>query len=318
MEVTCLVRPTSDCEKLQAAANPETLSRLSLHQGNLGQPESYRHALEGSEVVFHLAAALEGTPAVLFLNNVVATRQLVDLSCQCRVPRFILVSSMGVYGGHHLRPGEVLDERCPLDPEPHRRDPYSYSKVAQEQIAWQAFRHGELPLVVLRPGVIYGPGRDCLSGRVGLRLGRWLIKMGGKQELPYTHVDNCARALSLAASVSGLEAEAINIIDDDRPTANELLRRYRDVVGSVRVVSVPRFAIPWLSRLCQWYHRRSGAMLPAVLTPYKSAAMWKPVRYSNEKAKRALGWQPQVHFSDGLEQTLLSLRMRQRPQPSAN
>ena len=43
--------------------------------------------------------------------------------------------------------------------------------------------------------------------RVGLRVGKWLVRMGGGQILPYTYVDNCARAVCLAATVTGIEGE---------------------------------------------------------------------------------------------------------------
>ena len=65
----------------------------------------------------------------MFLTNVVATRALLAASARAGVGRFVLVSSLGVYGTAGLRPGDVLDESCPLDAEPHRRDPYSFSKV---------------------------------------------------------------------------------------------------------------------------------------------------------------------------------------------
>src|SRR6185503_11665469 len=101
-------------------------------------------------------------------------------------------------------------------------------------------------------------------------------------------------------------------VDDDPPTGRQLLRRYRKAVGGVRAVPVPQLLIQPLSRACEAYHRYSKGQLPAVLTPYKSAAMWKGLRYSNEKAKRLLGWRPAVGFDEGLERTFAALRERKR------
>jgi nucleoside-diphosphate-sugar epimerase len=311
-DVRCLVRPSSDVAGLHRAAAEDGVARLEIHAGNLGRLGSCREAAEGCDVVYHVAACMRGATAVLFLNNVVATRTLIEAALGAGVPRFVLVSSLAVYGTGHLRKGETLDERAPLDPAPHLRDPYTYSKVAQEKAAWQARTEQGLGLAVIRPGVIYGPGRDCLTARVGLRLGGLLLRMGGRQPLPYTFVDNCAAAVLRAGTVAAAEGGAFNIVDDDPPTGRELLRAYRAAVGRVRAFPVPGWAVGPLSGLCEWYHRWSRGQLPAVLTRYKSDAMWKPLRYGNARAKEVLGWSPAVDFPTGLERTFASLRERAR------
>jgi nucleoside-diphosphate-sugar epimerase len=308
-EVRCLVRPSADTDSLRVLAESSPgRGRLRLVRGTLAQVDQLAEQVQGCQVIYHVAAALKGATAVLFLNNVVATEAMVALAARWGVGRFVLVSSLAVYGTASLCPREVLDERCPLDPAAHARDPYTYSKVAQELAAREEAQKLGLPLVVVRPGVIYGPGRECLSARVGLQFGRFLVRMGGRQWLPYTHVENCARAVALAGVAPGVEGEAFNVVDDAPPTADQLVRRYRRSVGGIRTLRIPHAAIQPLSRLCEWYHRRSNGQLPAVLTPYKSAAMWKVLRYGNEKAKRKLGWEPRIGFDAGLDQTLSSLR----------
>jgi nucleoside-diphosphate-sugar epimerase len=128
--------------------------------------------------------------------------------------------------------------------------------------------------------------------------------MGGGQRLPYTHVDNCAAAVVAATIKPRIEGEAVNVVDDNLPTGRELIARYRTGGGAIRVLAVPQGAILPLSRLCEWYHRRSNGQLPAIITPYKSEAIWKPLRYSNAKAKALLGWKPAVCFAEGLEKTI--------------
>jgi nucleoside-diphosphate-sugar epimerase len=310
--VRCLIRPSSDTTALRAAAGPAA-GRLEFVTGNLLRPDSCAAAADGCDVVYHVAAEVTGATAQLFLGNVVATRALIDGCRRAAVGRFVLVSSLGVYGTRHLRKWDRLDETCPLDPEPHRRDPYTFSKVAQEEVAWEAHRAGGLPLAVVRPGVIYGPGRDCVTGRMGIRLGGLLVQMGGRQRLPYTFVENCAEAVCLAGTADAAAGGAFNVVDDDPPTGGELYRAYRAAVGGLRRVRVPGWAIGPLSRACEWYHRWSRGQLPDVLTRYKSAAMWKPLAYSNELAKGRLGWRPEVGFEQGLDRTFRSLAGRRLP-----
>lgn len=303
LSVRCLVRPKSDTDSLLAAVEPAALDRLEFVRGNLNRPEACVSAAAGCDAVYHLAAEMRGATASLFLGNVVASRSLFTACEAAKVRRFVLVSSLAVYGTSKLRKWDTLDETVPLDTEPHRRDAYTHSKVAQEHAAWEAYRDGRLPLTVVRPGVIYGPGRDCITGRVGVRLGNLLVQMGRNQPLPYTFVGNCADAVCLAGLASGVEGQAFNVVDDSPPTSGELYRAHKRAVGGLRRFPVPGWAINPLSRLCEWYHRWSRGQLPAVLTPYKSASMWKPLYYSNQRAKDRLGWVPAVDFKQGLRQT---------------
>src|SRR5262245_30025683 len=162
MTVRCFVRPTSDLTSLRREGALFPQDRLEFFEGNLGRLDACSAAMDGCQVIYHVAAALRGAPAVLFLNNVVGTRVLLEAARKAQVGRFVLVSSLAVYGTRGRCKGDVIDERCPLDPEPHRRDGYTYSKVAQEKVVWEAREQHGLPVAVIRPGVIYGPGRDCI------------------------------------------------------------------------------------------------------------------------------------------------------------
>jgi nucleoside-diphosphate-sugar epimerase len=305
--VRCLARRGGDLVS-HFASDADRSNRLEIREGSLTKLGAGSDVAEGCDVVYHLAAELRGGTASMFLTNVVSTRGLVAACARVGVGRFVLVSSLGVYGTGGLRPGDVLDERCPLDPEPHRRDPYSYSKVSQEQVVWEAHQSERLPVVVVRPGVIYGPGREAVTSRVGLRLGEFVLQMGGRHVLPYTFVDNCAEAILRAGAVPGIEGEAFNIVDDELPVGRQILKLHRRSVGQIRSITVPRPAIHMISSLCEWYHQYSRGQIPAVLTRYKSDAQWKRLNYSNQKAKLSLAWAPRVGLDEGLRETFGWLR----------
>ncbi|MEZ6057979.1 MAG: NAD-dependent epimerase/dehydratase family protein [Planctomycetaceae bacterium] len=300
MPVRCYVRLSSDVQELRDFVGESLWEGVEVVRGELTDSVACRDALHGCRVVYHLAAALSGGTASLFLNTVVATRCLMNAALEQDIARFVLVSSFGVYGAALLKRGSLLDETTPVEPEPHRRDPYTYSKVIQEQAAWEAYRQQGLPLVVIRPGVIYGDERGVLSGRVGLKLGNLMIRMGGSQPVPYTYVDNCARAILQAGIVPGIEGEAFNIIDDKLPTASQVLKGFRRAGGKIRGLWIPGPVIGMLSSMYDWYHRFSKGQLPGAITRYKSANQWKRLQYSNAKAKSRLGWTPQVSFEEAL------------------
>ncbi len=304
LQVTCLVRPSSDIEPLRQAVGDALWSGVDVRTVELMDENGCREALLGCSVVYHLAAGLSGSTSTLFLNSVIPTRRLMAASVSAGVQRFVLVSSLGVYGTQTLPPGTVLDERSPVDPHPHLRDPYTFSKVVQERVAWDAYKASGLPLVVVRPGVIIGPGRGVLSSRVGLRLGPLMVRMGGGQQLPYTYVDNCAAAVRQAGLAERAEGQVFNVVDDDLPTAKELLRLCRKAGAGVKSAWVPRPLVQPLAGAYEWYHHWSRGQLPGVITRYRTAAMWKPLQYVNDKAKAGLPWRPEVPFDEAFRRSL--------------
>lgn len=304
LRVRCLVRPSSDVSALRDFVGPDHWPAVEVVAGELSDVDACRKLIDDCDTVAHVAAALGGSTAVMFLNTVIPTRHLLAAAAQVGVRRFVQVSSFGVYGAAGLSTGALLNESTPLDPHPELRDPYSYSKIVQEQVAWEARAQTNLPLVIIRPGVIFGPGRGVLSGRVGLNLGPLLVRMGGSQTLPYTYVDNCAAAIRQAVIAEGIDGEAFNILDDGLPTGSQLVRKMRRAGKKVRSLWVPRPLIGPLSSIYEWYSRWSQGQLPGVITRYRSDSMWKKLKYSNEKAKTQLGWRPHVTFDEAFERSL--------------
>jgi nucleoside-diphosphate-sugar epimerase len=278
--------------------------------GSLASTGAARAALEGVDVVYHLAASLKGSPADMFLNTVVTSRNLLEAAASLERPlRVVLVSSFSVYGAAALRWGSRFDETVPLEPHPEWRDPYAQVKLRQEELFREySARHPGIALVVLRPGVIYGPAGSAFSNRVGLRLPGLFLHIGGSNPLPLSYVDNCAEAIAVAGA-AGAAGEAYNVHDDERVSARRYLRLFKKQVQPVRSVFVPYPVISALSRVVWWYHRHSQGQLPALLTPYRTASMWKRARFDNAKL-RSLGWRQLVSAEEGLRRTFAGLRAR--------
>jgi nucleoside-diphosphate-sugar epimerase len=303
--VRCLVR-SDRSEAARALSAVSGAERLELTYGSLQDHADLPGAVEGSDRVVHLAAALNGSAPALFLDTVVGTRALMAAAAGARVDRVVLISSIAVYGSQALPTGATLDENCAVDPHPHLRDAYTYSKVVQEEVCREACLAAGLPLVVLRPGVLYGPGRPVITNRVGLRFGAVLVQMGGGQELPYAYVDNCADAVALAATRDDVRAGAYNIVDDDLPTGRKLVKLCRARGLRLRRIAIPRLFIPILSNAYEWYARSSGYLLPPVLTRHSANALWRSLKFSNRRAKDELHWRPKMNTDEALGATIAS------------
>ena len=310
VRVRALVRRPDAAAACLAQLSPYA-GRVEVVAGSLGDDQVEDDIVAGCDVIVHAAGALRGAASTLLRQNAIATRRLVRAAARQPVRRFVLVSSLGVYDPSRLRPGDVLDETCPVESHAETRTPYICSKVLQEQVCWDSYRFQQLPLVVVRPGVIFGPGRPCLSDRVGPRVGRWVAVIGPRRPLPYTFVRNCARAIALAAATPAeITGTCFNVVDDELPTAAEIVARCRRSGASLRSLPVPGRWAPLLSRMFARVHRWSDAMLPPVLAPDAVSAMYKPLVFCNARVKRVLGWTPAIDLETAFDLTLGAARTR--------
>jgi len=297
-DIRCAVRPGKDTIELRRFGERFRSANVNLCVGDLRSREYARRAVDGTDVVYHLAAGMRGSAADLCQNTVVSSRNMLEAMVSSGSARVVLVSSFAVYGTSDLESGSLIDETTPLEEHPERRDLYAFSKIRQERLFWEYRRQYGIPLIVIRPGVVYGPGGVAMSTRVGIRMFGVLFNFGRKNLLPLTYVDNCAEAIVVAGKQN--DGDVFNVVDDDLVTANEFLDLYRRRVENVRYVPIPYFMTMTISRMVAWYHVHSNGQLPDVLTPYKSANIWKGYKFDNSKMKSA-GWQPVISTSEGLE-----------------
>ena len=307
MDIRCMLRDTSKAKGLEEIATRFPGARLEFVAVNLRNAGEIPAAVAGCEMVIHAAAALKGSPAEMFMDSVVASRNLLDAVAAMKPMRVVLVSSFGAMGVSELGRGAMVDERTPMEAHPELRDVYSYSKLRQEQLFWEYRERFGFELVVLRPGVIYGPGGGQFSNRVGLNLFGMFLHLGGSNLLPLTFVENCAEAIVVAALSPKAAGEIYNVVDDDLVSSREYLSAYKKQVRPLRSVPVPYFVLMWGSRMVEWYSRRSKGQLPAIFTPYKTRAMWGGNRFSNAKLK-GIGWKPLVSTRDGLARAFAAFR----------
>ena len=306
-DIRCFLRARGKSALLDAVAARYPNTRLEYVYGNLNSRSDCAAALEGVSLVFHLAAAMKGSAADMFLNSVVAARNLLEAIGTRKPMRVVLVSSFGVYGVAGMGRGALLDESAPLEPNPGKRDPYSHTKLRQELLFHEHQKKLGFELVVIRPGVIYGPGGGHFSGRVGLNLFGCFLHLGGSNLLPLTFVENCAEAIVVAGTAPEAAGNVYNIHDDDLPTSRQYLRMYKRQVRKVRSLPVPYFALIFLSRMLERYHSWSRGQLPAIFTPYKTRNMWGGNRFSNARLK-STGWKQLVPTSEGLRRTFEAFR----------
>ena len=212
--------------------------------------------MEGIDAVVHCAAKVgDWGPVEEYRKvNVEGLRHLLD-ACRGRpLKRFVHLSSLGVYAARHHH---GTDESEPL-PAQHV-DGYTQSKVESEQLALAYQREQGVPVVVLRPGFIYGPrDRTVLPQLIDkLRQGqvRWLG--GGRAAMNTIYVGNLVDAIFLALNKPDVVGKVYNLTDGEVVSKRRFIETLADGVGAPRP---PWLGVPlWLARMLAGWMEKRGA-----------------------------------------------------------
>ncbi len=310
--IRCFARPFADLTALEERIRDwRAGAEVDVCRGNLLVPDDCDRAARGVAVIYHLAAGTgEKSFPDAFANSVVATRNLLAaVARQENLRRFVSMSSFAVYSNRRKPHGRLLDESCPVEAEPHLRgEAYCYAKTRQDQLVEEYGRTRRIPFVLIRPGVVYGPGKPAITGRVGLGTFGIFLHVGGSNPIPFTYVENCAEAIALAGVKPGVDNEVFNVVDDGLPTSRQFLRGYKRQVRRFRSIYLPGFASYLFCWAWELYSRWSYGQLPPVYNRRMWHAYWKRTRYTNDKLKSRLGWTPRVSTAEGLSRFYAACR----------
>jgi nucleoside-diphosphate-sugar epimerase len=278
---------------------------VAVLRGDLTDREVVRAAVEGADVIVHCAAKVGDWGPVEDYRavNVEALRELLD-ACRGRpLQRFVHLSSLGVYAARHHH---GTDETEPL--RDSHVDAYTQTKVEAERLVLDAHRRSGVPVVVLRPGFVYGPRDRTLLPKVIDRLRRrhlWYIG-GRKRALNTIYVGNLVEAVFLAVEKPQAVGQVYNLTDDEPVSKG----RFIEALVTGLDLPKPRPVSPplWVARIVAgWMEssaRRRGAARAPALTQAGLKFLGYNLDFSIEKAKRELGYQPRTSFDEGMRQTV--------------
>ncbi len=295
--VRTLARPSSDTTLLSSQA-------VTIVRGDLGDPATVREALQGVDIVFHCAAKVGdwGPVEDYRATNVEATRALLEACSGMPLQRFVYFSSLGVYAARHHKGTEETE---PL-PDLHI-DGYTQTKVEAEQLVLRYHQEHEVPVVVLRPGFIFGPRDRTVLPMLLDNLRKGLVRYigSGEQAMNTIFVGNLVDAAFLAAEKPDVVGEVFNLTDGECVSKRRFIETLADGVG----VPKPERSLPlWMARIAAWWletrARRRGDPQPPRLTQGRLKFLGLNLDFSIEKAKRLLGYQPRVAFAEGMQQTI--------------
>jgi nucleoside-diphosphate-sugar epimerase len=281
---------------------PELEGAAEAAVGNLVDPDSLRSAMKSVDLVVHCAAVTTNSVPwwVHEQTNVEGTRAVRDAAREAGVRRLVHVSSVAVYGADSRSP---VPESAPLPRNVNRWAYYQRSKIAAEQLVTNGAAGG-LEVVVVRPGIIYGPGRLPVPGEVQLGATRVMIG-SGKNNLPYVYIDDVVDGILLALTVPGAAGEVYNLADAPDLDAKSLAERTAEILGeTLRVLPLPVAPLTMLARALERRREEAGAEIPPQLSQFQIEQRVRDLRYDVSKARTELGWTPAVTLDEGLRRAL--------------
>jgi nucleoside-diphosphate-sugar epimerase len=301
--VSTIARLGSDTARLEGQG-------AAIHRGDLTDAAIVRTALEGADVVVHCAAKVGDWGPVDDYRavNVEGLRGLLEACRNRPLRRFVHLSSLGVYAARHHY-GTTEDEPLPA----RHMDGYTQTKVEAEQLALGYYCDHRVPVVVLRPGFVYGPRDRTVLPRMiqTLREGQMRYLGGGKRALNTIYVGNLVDAIFLAAEQKGdgVLGNVYNLTDGEPVTK----RQFIDAIADGMRLPRPTRSLPlWLARLLAWTMerkaRRSGASKPPRLTQARLKLLGLNLDFDISRARRDLGYAPRFHFEQAMQETMARYR----------
>ena len=266
---------------------PEIKNEIEVFMGDVRDPNGVRHAMEGQEIVYHLAALIAipfsyHSPDSYVDTNIKGTLNVLNAARQVGTQHLLVTSTSEVYGTAQYVP---IDEKHPFQGQ----SPYSATKIGADRLAESFYRSFDLPVTIVRPFNTYGPrqsGRAVIPTIITQLLsGQTEIKLGSLTPTrDFNYVKDTAAGFMALADCPAAVGQEVNIATGQEHSigdlANELIRQ---INPAARIVCDEQRLRPEKSEV----NRLLGCA---------------------DKLRAMTGWAPQYTFEQGLAATIEFLR----------
>lgn len=266
---------------------PEIKNEIEVFMGDIRDPNGVRTAMEGQQVVYHLAALIAipfsyHSPDSYVDTNIKGTLNVLNAARQVGTSRLLVTSTSEVYGTAQYVP---IDEHHPYQGQ----SPYSATKIGADRLAESFYRSFDLPVTIVRPFNTYGPRQSAraviptiitqlLTGKTEIKLG----SLTPTRDFNYVK-DTAAGFMALAGCEKAIGQE-VNIATGVEHSIGELAN---ELIAQIN---------PAARIVCDEDRLR----------PEKSEV--NRLLGSAQKLRELTGWAPKYTFSQGLGETIAFLR----------
>jgi nucleoside-diphosphate-sugar epimerase len=278
---------------------------VEIVSGDVADADAIRHAVEGGDLIIHAAAMVDaqGSRQKFFDANVRGTDAVLQASLRAKPRRIIYLSSIAVYGP--LRDDEWIDEDTPFDELPEERDFYAQSKIEADRLALRFAKHSSVPLTILRPGIVFGPGRPLPTALLGARVGTFDVVFGRpNQPFPLNYIENLADAIELAGREPENDSRQYIVLDDERLTLGQY-HAARTAITKTKTSFWPAQPIVMAATITHPLAR----LIPANTGAFSRRQMVRASEdrhYSTRRIREELNWKPKIALEEAIECTIRS------------
>lgn len=268
---------TEQYEVTTCGITPDDMIKANLAKSVPELPEHYDIVLHAAGKA-HVVPKTEAEKQLFFDINYQGTVNLCNALEKAGVPRaLVFISTVAVYGCDF---GDMITEEHPLEGE----TPYAKSKrMAEEYLTDWCKKHG-VTLGILRPSLLAGKNAPGNLGAMvnGVKKGFYMNIAGGKVIKSILMAEDIANLLPLVAEKGGI----YNVCDTRQPSFGEISMEVARQLGKGKPLNIPY----WMA----WCMAKVGDLLgaKAPINSYKLEKMTQSLTFSNEKARKELGWEP--------------------------
>jgi len=300
MELVRQQRPVRILARDEQKARAQFGAAVTIIPGEITDEQQVRQAVDGATEIYHLVGRLyhPSTPTELYrMTHVEGTRVLLA-ACQgqSQLQRIVHCSTTGVHGVTGRTPAA---EDAPFAPT----NPYEATKLEAELLALKAYKEDRLPVSVIRPGLVYGPGDLHLLGFfLSIKKGLFRVIDSGRALLHPIYIDDMISAFLLCARRPEAIGRSYNIAGERPVTIRELATAIAHAMDK----ELPAGSIPlWLANLAADIF----AALPgfqgesAPLTRSRVKFLTNSRVYNCSCAENELGFKANVDLEKGMRLT---------------
>jgi nucleoside-diphosphate-sugar epimerase len=275
---------------------------VELVEGDITEPDTLAAPMEGADGVFHMAAWYKVGARqrdVAHAINVDGTRNVLEAARDAMIPKVVYTSTLAVYGDTG---GTPVDESYRMD-GPWLSE-YDRTKwVAHYEVAVPLLEDG-LPLVIVLPGLVHGPGDHSNLASVFRDYLRRRLPVTPSQGGCWSFVEDIARGHVLAMQ-EGEVGQSYNLAG---PCL--MWKEVLEVAESITGIPAPRLVLPpAVARVSSWVMTPVNALvpLPTMYHPETLRVAAGTTYFADDaRARRELGWKTRS-LRDGLAVTLEAL-----------
>ena len=226
----------------------------------------------------HVVPKTEAEKQAFFDVNYTGTVHLCDALEKVGPPKaLVFISTVAVYG---CESGELITEEHPLEGE----TPYAKSKILAEEYLTKWCGMHNVVLGILRPSLLAGKDAPGNLGTMvnGVKKGFYMNIAGGKVVKSILMAEDIARIMPALVEKGGV----YNVCDTFQPTFGQISKSIAEQLGKSRPICIPM----WMAKCMALAGDLLGTIAP--INSYKLEKMTKNLTFSNEKARKELGWEP--------------------------